>query len=194
MTTAPPTLSQRRRSQTRQEIHRTAVDLVLERGLANVTVDDIAAAAGVSPRTFFNYFPTKRDALVWEPPPLPEEALARFLAGTGRLRDELRDLLVAYVERSPRQRGDLRRLHAVVRANPELSPLAQERFRRFEAALAEIVARRLGEERVTFEASVIAAVAAAVLRAATWEWRDSGDDSPLSGQLTEAFSAVGLLG
>ena len=98
MTTAPPTLSQRRRSQTRQEIHRTAVDLVLERGLANVTVDDIAAAAGVSPRTFFNYFPTKRDALVWEPPPLPEEALARFLAGTGRLRDELRDLLVAYVD------------------------------------------------------------------------------------------------
>jgi len=191
--TAPPTLSQRRRSQTREEIHRVAVDLVLERGLANVTVDDIAAAAGVSPRTFFNYFPTKRDALVWEPPQLPAESLTRFVTGDGRLRDDLRDLLVAYVERSPRRRDDIQRLHAVVSAHPELSPLAQERFRRFEAILAEAVARRLGAETVTFEASVIAAVAAAVLRAATWEWRDSGDDSPLSERLAEAFAAVGLL-
>ena len=149
MVTAPPTLSQRRRSQTREEIHRVAVDLVLERGLANVTVDDIAAAAGVSPRTFFNYFPTKRDALVWEPPQLPAESLTRFVTGDGRLRDDLRDLLVAYVERSPRRRDDIQRLHAVVSAHPELSPLAQERFRRFEAILAEAVARRLGAETVT---------------------------------------------
>lgn len=189
--TTPVALAQRRRSQTREEIHRAAVDLVLERGLAQVTVDEIAEAAGVSQRTFFNYFPTKRDALVLGPPPLPAEALARFLRGGGRLREDLRDLLVAYVERSPRQRDELRRLHTVVRANPELSPLMQQRFRAFEAELADAVARRLGEASVTFEASVIAAVAAALLRTAVWDWRDSGDDVSLSDRLTDAFAALG---
>lgn len=191
--TAPVALTQRRRAQTREEIHRAAVDLVLQRGLAQVTVDEIAEAAGVSPRTFFNYFPTKHDAIVLELPPLPPEALARFLDGKGRLREDLRDLLVAYVRQSPRRRHELRRLHTVVRANPELSPLMQQRFRAFEAQLADAVARRLGQPSVTFEASVIAAVAAALLRAASWSWCDSGDETSLSDRLTEAFAALGHL-
>src|SRR5690606_24116273 len=74
-TTTP--LRERRRSATRQEIHHAAVALVLERGLAGVTVEEIAEAAGVSPRTFFNYFPTKRDALVTGPPAMPEPLLAQ---------------------------------------------------------------------------------------------------------------------
>lgn len=189
--TTPVALAQRRRSQTRDEIHRAAVDLVLKRGLAQVTVDEIAEAAGVSPRTFFNYFPTKRDALVLELPPLPAEALARFLRGGGRLREELRDLLVAYVERTARQRDELRRLYAVVRANPELSPLMQQRFRAFEAQLAEAVARRLGQASVTFEASVIAATAGALLRTAAWDWRESADDVSLADRLADAFAALG---
>ncbi|SEP23324.1 TetR family transcriptional regulator [Trujillonella endophytica] len=71
------------RLRTWRGIQAAAVRLVAERGFAAVTVDDVAAAAGTSRRTFFNYFPTKVAALF---DPDPEMA--------GRLRE--------LVDRSPR--------------------------------------------------------------------------------------------
>src|SRR5215510_11173421 len=57
-------LRQRKRRETRAALSRTAIRLCMERGgWENVTVDDIAAAANVSPRTFRNYFSTKAEAV-----------------------------------------------------------------------------------------------------------------------------------
>ncbi|WP_052337034.1 TetR/AcrR family transcriptional regulator [Nocardioides alkalitolerans] len=62
---APTGLRERRRRQTEEEISEAALDLFERRGVAGCTVDDIAEAAQVSPRTFFRYFATKeRAALV----------------------------------------------------------------------------------------------------------------------------------
>ncbi|WP_209372449.1 TetR/AcrR family transcriptional regulator [Brevibacterium renqingii] len=49
---------------TRSALHEAAITRVLEDGLACATVATIAADAGVSTRTFFNYFETKEDAIV----------------------------------------------------------------------------------------------------------------------------------
>lgn len=187
-TTTP--LRERRRSETRQEIHQAAVELVLQRGLAQVTVDEIAEAAGVSPRTFFNYFPTKRHALVTGPPPVPEPVLAQFVDGSGPVFNGLRDLLLAYAGQLRQERRHLQRVYEVVTANPELAPLVQQRFRDFEAVIADAVAHRLGQEPPSFEASVIAAVSTAVFRAAVWDWRESGDDSTLTDRLRDALTAL----
>jgi AcrR family transcriptional regulator len=59
----PTDLRERRRAFTAGEIERVAVDLFAARGFGEVTVDDIANAAGISPRTFFRYFPTKADVV-----------------------------------------------------------------------------------------------------------------------------------
>lgn len=57
-------LRERKKSQTRFAIERSALELVLEHGYDGMTVDDICAKAGISRMTFFNYFPSKLSAII----------------------------------------------------------------------------------------------------------------------------------
>lgn len=56
-------LRERKKRAARASIQLSALELVAERGFCQVSVEDIATAAGISPRTFFNYYATKEDAL-----------------------------------------------------------------------------------------------------------------------------------
>lgn len=57
-------LRERKKHETREKLIQAAVSLAVERGAAKVRVEDIAAAANVSPRTFNNYFPSKEAAIL----------------------------------------------------------------------------------------------------------------------------------
>jgi AcrR family transcriptional regulator len=57
-------LRDRQRAQIRADIRRAAFRLFVERGYDTVTTEEIAAAAGVSPRTFFRHVPTKEELLL----------------------------------------------------------------------------------------------------------------------------------
>ncbi|MEN3537525.1 TetR family transcriptional regulator [Microbispora sp. ZYX-F-249] len=58
-----PGLRERKKQETRTALSWAAIRLTVERGLENVRVEDIAAAAGVAPRTFNNYFSSKGEAI-----------------------------------------------------------------------------------------------------------------------------------
>jgi AcrR family transcriptional regulator len=58
-----PPLTERRKEATRVDIARAAVDLFTTRGVAATSADDIAAAAGISVRTLWRYFPTKESCV-----------------------------------------------------------------------------------------------------------------------------------
>ena len=60
---ARPSRRERRAAETRIRLFRCTLELIAERGLANVTVEDITEAADVGKGTFFNYFPTKDHVL-----------------------------------------------------------------------------------------------------------------------------------
>ncbi len=78
------TLRNRKRAATGLAIRRAAIELGLEHGYENVTVDMICAASSVSPRTFFNYFGSKEGVYISPRKLLPSEQAHRaFVEATG---------------------------------------------------------------------------------------------------------------
>lgn len=110
-----------RRNRHWTQIHEAAVALVLEKGLAATTVDAVAAAAGVSRRSFFNYFPTKEDAVLGTREPwLPEADWEDFVSSKLEVLPRTAKLLAAVLNTSTHAGEGFRRRREMVRAFPEL--------------------------------------------------------------------------
>ena len=114
-------LRERKKQRTAAEIHGCARRLVAERGLAGVTVDQICEAAGISPRTFFNYFPSKGSAVLGIPElEITAEQRSRFLAGHRPLVVDLCRLLAETIDRVQAPSHDRDAVKRLIAKDPEL--------------------------------------------------------------------------
>ena len=89
-----PSLRERRRRQTEDEIGIAALDLFERQGVAATTAEDIARAVGISPRTFFRFCATKEQAVMLGDSELEADLLAEL--GTLRAGDDAYAALEAY--------------------------------------------------------------------------------------------------
>lgn len=135
-------LRARKQRETRDAIHRAALNLALEHGPDGATTAAISARADVSARTFFNYFPSKEDAIVGVHDGLPDDDdLERFrLADSGDLLHDLVQLLLC-VFRPDSELVSQRRV--VVTEHPQLLQRYWARLVSIEQRIAHVTAERM---------------------------------------------------
>jgi len=205
MSDSEPGLRERKRRATRRTIQQAALRLALEHGLAAVTVDEISRRADVSPRTFFNYFPSKEQALLGDDPTLPDdEAVEAFVAGgpTGGLAADLGALLAHSTEELIEDRGLLPERQRLLKEHPQLFAQRTMTMKLFQAQLAAVVVRRLtGQvpdaaddlDAVERRARLMSIVAMATVRHAWLEWSAAEGDARLVDCLRDSFDELGAL-
>ena len=195
---AEPGLRERKRLATRRAIQLAVLDRVGERGLDGVTVDEISRVADVSPRTFFNYFSSKEEAVLGDAPELPSEGryLEEFLADDRPLLDSLRTLLMVAGEKSLHDVEMVHRRQAILRQYPQLFAMRMATMRKFEDEMADVVAQRLvrdypelagDPDALADRARLVTLVAFAAMRHAWTRWAGGEPASLLSERLNESF-------
>lgn len=194
--TRPPDVldgRERKKRATRRALRSATLDLGLERGLAAVHVQEIAARAGVSTRTFFNYFDTKEDAALIELPGVAEQELqllARSSSDEG-LWAELARLFADAAERTTHEVTELPRLLQLHDRNPLLVAKQLGHFAQFEARLAEAVAARLDDSpSARMRADLIAGAATTAGRVGVQAWVADERKRPVRAYVQEAFELL----
>jgi AcrR family transcriptional regulator len=184
-------LRERKKAQTRETIAAAALELFGSRGFDATTVDDIALAASVSPRTFFRYFATKEDVLFSAGDDRRRQILD-VLATRDRdeppvrsLREAMRVIARDY---EADQRTTLQRMK-IARSTPSLRTRVVERQAEWEDAVTEALLSR-SSARNQLDVRLLVAAAAAALRVVIDEWTASGGRGSLEQRIDNAFDQI----
>jgi AcrR family transcriptional regulator len=179
-----------KKAATRQSIQEHALRLFAEKGYDATTVDEIAAAAGVSHMTFFRYFPRKEAVVEYdEYDPLMAELIAArppdeppLTALHNAIRTGLQAILAT-------DRDALLQRTRLVLSNPALrsrNVIAQDTTRDL---FARALARRRGLAAPDLNATVQASAALGAVGVAVTAWADGEDDDPVA-LIDAAFAAL----
>lgn len=152
-------LREHKKERTARAIQLCAVSLARAHGMEHVTTEMIAEAAGISPRTFFNYFPYKEAAFLPPKFDIQDAACTRFAEGAGGLFDDLVGLITELIADHAPDPQLLVDMHEILGAEPRLMALQHLSLHEFEAELARLFSRRLPggpeSEPAVFTASLV---------------------------------------
>ncbi|MBT0768785.1 TetR family transcriptional regulator [Kineosporia sp. J2-2] len=191
-----PGLRERRKRATREALTQAALTLAAGHGLEHVTVEAISEAAGVSPRTFFNYFATKEDAVVGD----AGEGMARVCHHVRTLPAELsalaalRTALTRELVETPHEQATFTLRMAVLEQSPSLYPRIMASTESAMRELTQAIADRVGVDAGHPFPCLLAVVAGSAFRATLMKWHTAGGTADPAALLTETFEllAAGL--
>ncbi|WP_345216604.1 helix-turn-helix domain-containing protein [Georgenia halophila] len=169
-------LRERQKRARRDALIDAAHDLVEAHGLENVSVEAICAEAGVSRRTFFNYFASKDDAILAIQPWEIDPTVARtFTEGgpTGRLGTDIEHLVRHLVDRPPLGRRRIARAIELARREPGLGGRQLAAFEEHRLQLMALATQRLDDESTTADVELLAMTIMTVTHGAFVRWETS---------------------
>ena len=186
-------LRERKKLATRAALHEAALQLVAERGLDHVSIDDIAERADVSPRTFFNYFSSKDDAVLGLDPDSSAHQVAAFLARPAEEGpvEALRAVARAQAEEMATETDVWPLRLKVIDTTPALLGRLAAVFGEGERVMAQAIAERTGT-RTGADAypTLLAGVAGVAMRTALHRWFASDFTAALPDLVDEAWDAL----
>jgi mycofactocin system transcriptional regulator len=174
-----------------RELEVISLRLFTQGGFDDTTVEQIAAAAGVSRRTFFRYFDSKADVL-WHDFDGEVRALAEAFAAvpaTLPLMTAIRQVVVGVNRYRPEDVPELRARMSLISSAPALQASAAHHYDAWERAVSDFAAGRLGEPAGALVPLAIGRATLAVCRAAYDRWTDRAD-SDLPIYLDQALAAL----
>lgn len=193
MTTPGPGLRERKKQATRKALRDAALRLALEHGPDSVRVDDIAEAAGVSPRTYNNYFSSREQAIVAAVTAEREARVAAAVAARPATVSLADAVVEAVVEQYTRPGAHERDALLLITTHPALRNAFLGATAGIEDPLTAVIAERAGDDGGQ-AAQVLSACVAAAVRVALQRWlRPATGPGAASGLVVPSGSLPGLL-
>jgi len=161
---------ERKRRETRARIADSAMALFQEKGFSSVTVDEIAEAADVSKRTFFDYFPAKEDVVIaWQDKFVEPLAEAVTAGPKGETPTECveRAMLEALARTATPEAFEV---DALIRGTPALAARNQRKYVHLEDRLFEALRARYPREN-TLGLNLLSMIVVGALRIGAEEWQ-----------------------
>lgn len=187
-----PGRREQKREETRRRLMRAAQRLFAERGFDGTSVDEIAAAAGVSRRTFFHYFDSKENVILSRHEDF-ERVLLDAIRAAPREEPILRVAEQAVIAALQSFDADEARLmEQLKRDTPALRVRDHGKYERLERAIAGALADRLGIAPDDLRARLDAMVVAGVLRVGGEGWlRASAAGEPIEDYVRQVIGTLG---
>ncbi|MBC9245763.1 TetR family transcriptional regulator [Paracoccus sp. 11-3] len=132
-----------RRYRTAKRIQETAVELAVQNGLANTTTEAIAREAGISTRSFFNYYPYKEAAIMGPLPHYPKDAAEKFVISRGVLLEDLKVLIATHLRRFEAERDMIAHILTLAADDPKLDALRGSAILARRVEMRDLLTRRM---------------------------------------------------
>lgn len=190
--TEQPGLRERKKLQTRHRIEEAAFELFGRDGFDGTTVEAIAAAADIAPRTFFYYFPTKEDVVLAD----YAGRLERIVDQLGQRPDTespweaLRASFLVVAADYDTERKQLIRRFQVMATAPSVYARSLQLQAGWEDAVAAVLAERMGCETENLGPRLLASCALSSMRSSQRHWIATGQHSSLPVLVESCFDQL----
>jgi AcrR family transcriptional regulator len=185
-------LRERKKQKTKAAIQREAMRLFKKQGYEETTIEQIAAAAEISPSTFFNYFPAKEDVVVYD-----EYDPQLFAALMASPRDvpmsrTLRDMLVTFGDELEGDREVVLERAKLGLEVPELRGRMWEELEKARDLFTAFIGSRTGRGPDDFEVRVVSMIIVACGFEASVDWVRAGGKGRILDAFQKAMEVAGV--